>query len=40
MGGMGGRSLATGSQSEEGKQGGGLRKKQTLKIEAWAVGLV
>lgn len=40
MGGVGGGSLATGSQSEEGKRGGGLRKKQTLKIEAWAVGPV
>lgn len=40
MGGVGSGSLATGSQSEEGKDGGGLWKKQTLKIEAWFVGPV
>lgn len=40
VGGVGSGSLATGNQREEGKEGGGLWKKQTLKIVAWVVGPV
>lgn len=40
MGGVGSGSLAKGNQREEGKEGGGLWKKQTLKIVAWVVGPV